>query len=88
MKKLIMFFVAAMVAFSFATTTFAAGAHKVTGEVTKVEGDMITVKDAKGKEHKMHTDKSTKMSGDVKQGAKVEAEMTDKGHATEISVKK
>lgn len=88
MKKLIMFFVAAMVAFSFATTTFASGEHKMMGEVTKVEGDMVTVKDDKGKEHKIHTDKTTKMSGDVKQGAKVEVEMTDKGHATAISAKK
>ncbi len=88
MKKWIMFFVAAMVAFSFAATTFAAGEHKMSGEVTKVEGDMVTIKDDKGKEHKVHTDKSTKMSGDVKQGAKVDVQMTDKGHATEISVKK
>lgn len=88
MKKLIMFFVAAMVAFSFATTTFASGDHKISGEITKVEGDMVTIKDDKGKEHKVHTDKSTKMSGEVKQGAKVEAETTDKGHATAISVKK
>ncbi len=88
MKKFVMFLVAAMVAFSFATTTFASEGHKVSGEVTKVEGDMVTVKDDKGKEHKLHTDKTTKMSGDVKQGAKVEAEMTEKGHATAISVKK
>lgn len=88
MKKLIMFFVVAMVAFSFATTTFASGGHKVSGEVTKVEGDIVTIKDDKGKEHKVHTDKSTKMSGEVKQGAKVEAEMTDKGHGIMISVKK
>lgn len=88
MKKLIMFFVAAMVAFSFATTSFAGGDHKISGEVTKVEGDMVTIKDDKGKEHMVHTDKSTKMSGDVKQGAKVEAQTTEKGHATMISVKK
>ena len=88
MKKFIIFFVAAMVAFSFATTTFAGAGHKVSGEITKVEGDMVTIKDDKGKEHKVHTDKSTKTSGEVKQGAKVEAETTDSGHATMISVKK
>ncbi|MBI3803458.1 MAG: hypothetical protein HY282_06815 [Nitrospirae bacterium] len=88
MKKLMMFFVAAMVAFSFATVSFATGDHKVSGEVTKVEGDMVTVKDDKGKEHKIHTDKSTKTTGDIKQGAKVDVDMTDKGHATAISAKK
>lgn len=88
MKRLIMFFVAAMVAFSFATVSFATEGHKISGEVTKVEGDMVTIKDDKGKEHKLHTDKSTKTTGDIKQGAKVEAEMSDKGHATAISVKK
>lgn len=88
MKKLIMFFVAAMVAFSFATVGFAGGDHKISGEITKVEGDMVTIKDEKGKEHMVHTDKSTKMSGEVKQGAKVEAQTTEKGHATMISVKK
>ncbi|MGB3940501.1 MAG: hypothetical protein WBK96_03290, partial [Candidatus Manganitrophaceae bacterium] len=76
MKKLVMLFVAVMVAFSFATAGFASDGHKVSGEVTKVEGDMVTIKDEKGKEHPLHIDKTTKTSGEVKQGAKVEAEMT------------
>lgn len=49
MKRLIMFFVAAMVAFSFATVGFAGGDHKISGEITKVEGDMVTIKDEKAK---------------------------------------
>ena len=86
MKKFIMFFVAAMVAISLATVSYA-GDKKVMGEVTKMEGDFVTVKDEKGKEMKIHTDKTTKMTGDIKAGSHVEAEVSDKGHATSITAK-
>ena len=88
MKRIMMFFVAAVVAISFANVSFASGTHKVTGEVVKAEGEFVEVKDDKGKIHKLHVDKKmTKQTGDIKAGAKVEAEMDDKGHATSITAK-
>lgn len=89
MKRIMMFFAAALVAVSFATVSFASGTHKVTGEVVKAEGEFVEVKDDKGKTHKLHVDKKmTKQTGDIKAGAKVEAEMDDKGHATSITATK
>lgn len=88
MKKIMMFLVAAMVALSFATVSFAGGGHKITGEVVKAEGEFVEVKDDKGKTHKLHVDKkSTKQTGEIKAGAKVEAQADDSGHATSITAK-
>jgi hypothetical protein len=42
------------------------------------------VKDAAGKEIRLHVDKSTKVEGSLKAGDKIEAQATDKGHATSI----
>jgi len=87
MKKITMFLVAILVAVSFVSVSFAGGAHKVTGEVVKTEGEMVEVKDEKGKIHKLHVNKATKQTGEIKTGAKVEAEMTEEGHANSIAVK-
>lgn len=88
MKRIMMFFVAAMVAISFATISFAGGTHKIMGEVVKAEGEFVEVKDDKGKTHKLHVDKKmTKQTGDIKAGAKVEAEADEKGHAISIAAK-
>jgi len=81
-----MMIMALFMAFSFSTLTFAAGS-KVTGEVVKTEGEFVTVKDADGKIHKFHMDKTTKQTGDIKQGAQVEVEATPQGHASAIAVK-
>lgn len=77
-----------LIVISSRTIGLAEGIHKVTGEVTKVEGDMVTIKDEKGKEHTVLTDETTEMFGEVKQGAKVDAEMTEKGHAAMITIRK
>lgn len=88
MKKIMMFLVAAMVAISFSTISFAGGTHKISGEVVKAEGEFVEVKDDKGKTHKLHVDKKmTKQTGEIKAGAKVEAESDEKGHATSITAK-
>jgi hypothetical protein len=65
-------------------STVGFAAEKVTGEVVKMEGEFITVKDDKGKEHKFHVNKETKQMGEVKTGSKVEVEATPPGHATMI----
>ena len=63
----------------------AAAGQTIKGEVQKVEGENYTIKDASGKEVRIHVDKSTKTQGALKVGDKVEAETTSEGHA--ISVK-
>lgn len=88
MKKIMMLFVAAMLTLNFATISFAGATHKIMGEVVKVEGEMVEVKDEKGTAHKLHVDKKmTKQTGEIKAGAKVEAEADDKGHAISITAK-
>ena len=47
MKKITMFLAAILVAVSFVSVSFAGGAHKVTGEVVKAEGELVEVKDEK-----------------------------------------
>ncbi len=89
MKKVFMFFVAAVVAINIASFALAKekGPHKVSGEVVKAEGEFVEVKDAKGKVHKFHVATSTKKSGEIKMGAMVEAEADESGHALAITAK-
>ena len=85
MKKL----AAVVVAFCFVLAFVNIGMAmdmKVEGKVTKIEGEFVIIKDAKGKEHKLHTNESTKKTGEIKEGAEVEA-MDSNGHATSITVK-
>jgi uncharacterized protein YdeI (BOF family) len=63
-------------------------AQTVKGEILKVEGDNYTIKDASGKEVRLHVDKTTKTHGPLKVGDKVEAEATPAGHATSIKAAK
>jgi hypothetical protein len=63
-------------------------AQTVTGEILKVEGENYTIKDASGKEVRLHVDKTTKTQGTLKVGDKVEAEATPAGHATSIKAAK
>ncbi|MBI3607317.1 MAG: hypothetical protein HY207_05045 [Nitrospirae bacterium] len=84
MKKLIMAVVA--VSFIWAGAAFAAAdAGNVAGEVTKVEGEMVTVKLADGTSKTVHVDpKGTKKEGEIKVGAHVTADVTKEGHANWI----
>jgi hypothetical protein len=65
-----------------------AAAQTVKGEILKVEGENYTIKDASGKEVRLHVDKTTKTHGSLKVGDKVEAEATPAGHATSIKAAK
>jgi hypothetical protein len=69
-------------------TASASAAQTVKGEVLKIDGDNYTIKDASGKEVRVHVDKSTKSQGALKVGDKVEAETTAEGHATSIKAAK
>ena len=66
----------------------------VQGELMKIEGAFYVVKNAAGKEVRMHVDKNTtkldkdraKMDRDFKVGDKIEAQVTPEGHAVLIQV--
>lgn len=57
------------------------GSKIVEGDVLKIEGDYYTVHDTAGHEVRLHADKTTHLEGTFKVGDKVEAYVTDKGHA-------
>lgn len=66
----------------------AAGAQTVSGEVLRIEGENYVVKDATGKEVKLHVSPETKKEGDIKVGDKIEAQADATGHATSIKAAK
>ena len=93
MKKLIglLVFVMALsvgiASLSYAAADMAApGGQTVTGDVLKIEGEFYVVKDMTGKEVRLHVDKTSKLEGSFKAGDRIEAQVTEKGHA--LSIKK
>ena len=91
MKKLIGLFVVPMIlsvgmaTLSCATADKASpSAQTVTGDLLKVEGDFYVVQDMLGKENRLHVDKTTALDGAMKVGDKVEAQATEKNHASSI----
>jgi hypothetical protein len=92
MKKGTMLLMAVLATAAFSTAGYAEEGHKkgghITGEVTKIDGDMVTVKDMHGEEHMLHVDKTTKKMGELKVGEHVMAEATDSGHAKSIEEEK
>jgi uncharacterized protein YdeI (BOF family) len=92
MKKLIGVFVVAMVlgvglaGLSYAAADMAApGLQTIKGDLLKIEGDAYVVKDMAGKEIRLHVDKTTELEGSFKAGDKIEARVTEKGHARSIT---
>jgi hypothetical protein len=83
MKKLVSVLIPLLV-FASATAGLAA-VKKVAGDVLKVEGEFVVVKDDKGEVHKFHVDKTTKQIGDIKAGSRVEIEATPQDHASKIT---
>jgi len=66
----------------------ASSAQTVSGEVLKIEGENYVVKDAMGKEVKLHVSPETKKDGDIKVGDKSEAQADATGHALSIKAAK
>ena len=56
----------------------------IKGVVLRVEGQNYFVKGEDGKEVRVHIGKTTKMMGKIKQGDRIEAEVTDESHALTI----
>ena len=90
MKKLIVQFMFAMVigvamaSLSFAADMGAPSTQTVKGDLLKIDGEFYVVKDAAGKEVRLHVDKTSQLDGPFKAGDKIEAQATDKGHASSI----
>ncbi len=91
MKRLVaLVALAVILGFGMATLTYAAGemaapgSQAITGDLLKIEGEFYVVKDAAGKEIRLHVDKSTKLEGSIKTGDKIEAQATEKGHALSV----
>jgi hypothetical protein len=57
------------------------GRKTITGEMLRVEGDNYFVKGLEGKEVRMHTDKTTLIMGNIRQGDRIEANVNDQNHA-------
>ena len=85
MKRHIALFVFALIgSLGIATLSYAAGSKIVEGDVLKIEGEFYTVHDTAGHEVRLHIDKTTQLEGTFKVGDKVEAYVTDKGHARSL----
>ena len=64
------------------------GAKTIQGELTRVEDGNYFVKVKDGKEVRLHTDKTTKMMGEIKKGDRIEAKMNNQNHALSIHLAK
>lgn len=56
----------------------------VTGDPLKIDGEFYVVKDASGKEVRLHVDGTSKLEDTFTAGDKIEAQASDKGHALSI----
>ena len=63
-------------------------AKTIKGELFRVEDGNYFVKVGDGKKVRVHTDKTTKMMGDIKKGDHIEAKVNDQNHALSISLAK
>ena len=83
MKKHIALFVFTLISsIGIATLSYAAGSKLVEGDILKIEGEYYTVHDTAGHEVRLHVNKTTHLEGGAfRVGDKVEAYVTDKGHA-------
>ena len=60
------------------------GFQTVKGDLLKIEGEFYVVQGISGKESRLHVDKTTQLDGAMKVGDKVEAQATEKYHASSI----
>ena len=62
----------------------AKGAKTIKGELSRVEDGNYFVKVKDGKEVRLHTDKTTQMTGEIKKGDRIEAKVNKENHALSI----
>jgi hypothetical protein len=58
--------------------------HTIKGEVLSIEGDAYYLLGQDGTAVRVHTDRTTRKTGNIYLGARVEAEVNDQGHALSI----
>ena len=68
-----------------ATPSNPAGAQSVSGEVLKIEGETYIIRDAFGKEVRLHVDQNSKIEGSPKVGDRIEAKVLEGGWASSLS---
>lgn len=67
------------------TLSYTAGLTLVEGDLLKIEGEWYTVHGTAGHEVRVHVDKTTQLEGGAfKAGDKIEAYMTENGHARSL----
>jgi hypothetical protein len=66
----------------------AEGSRTIKGELFRVEGGHYFVKIKDGKEVRLHTDKTTHMTGEIKKGDHIEAKVNNQNHALSIRTAK
>ena len=62
----------------------APGSRIITGDLLRIDGEFYVVKEASGKEVRLHVDKTSKLEGSFKAGDKIEAQASPQGHALSI----
>ena len=62
----------------------APGSQHIKGDLLKIDGDFYVVKEASGKEVRLHVDGTSKLEGTFKAGDRIEALASEKGHALSI----
>jgi hypothetical protein len=67
-----------------AEPTAAPGSEAIKGDLLRIDGEFYVVKEASGKEVRLHVDGTSKLEGTFKAGDKIEALASDKGHALSI----
>jgi hypothetical protein len=72
-----------MASFSFVADDMAApSTQTIKGDLLRIDGGFYMVKDTAGKEIRLHVDKTSQLDGTFKAGDKIEAQATEKGHAS------
>ncbi len=76
--------IALLSSIGIATLSYAGGSKVVEGDLLKIEGGGYPVHEVAGHEMRLHVDMTTHLEGGFKTGDKVEAYVTDKGHARSL----
>ena len=76
--------IALLSSIGIATRSYAGGSKIIEGDLLKIEGELYTVHDVAGHEVRVHVDKTMHLEGGFKTGDKVEAYVTDEGHARSL----
>lgn len=60
------------------------GSHRIEGEVLRIEGQHYVVLGRDGKEVRLHSDQTTRKTGNISQGTRIVASINDQNHVRSI----